>query len=295
MLFTGFPKVKIASLPMQEKLPVLVIVLVTFLLPIIISCAIYIKLIFIKQKTFLNKISPDSNICFSKTSEHNSFNYKLADDDNEIQEQRTKNRRETDASKDIKFSQQMVKAVVEIHNVNDLDNTIARETIIKVEHFKTTEDTSTEVVSGITNNALTRNGNSCNDLYLEKISYHTNENDKTPLEIQNPVTDSDNTRSEAGQGLGNQSNLVSILRESESQCSSVSGIDNIERKGVEDKIRAQLSASQRSLKTNLILLTIFVIIAGSDMIYPTIYAYVAASLLKAAVPILTTVANFGTI
>ncbi len=113
-------------------------------------------------------------------------------------------------------------------------------------------------------------------------------------EIQNPKTSSVNTGS-ATILSGNKINIIRNTRESETQWSSESFIAKIARKDEEDQTRAQLSAARRSLKTNLVLLIVFLLLVFSHFIYPTIYAYVATSLLKAVMPILTTVVNFGTI
>ncbi len=56
---------------MNEILPAILLALNSFLLPIVISCAIYLKLIFIKGKLFFNKIST-----FQKTIEQqNNTNF----------------------------------------------------------------------------------------------------------------------------------------------------------------------------------------------------------------------------
>ena len=63
----------------------------------------------------------------------------------------------------------------------------------------------------------------------------------------------------------------------------------------EEKTTAQMLAATRSLKTNFALGIVFSAIEGTDVIYPTHYTYFLASLLKGIMPIITTVANFGTI
>jgi hypothetical protein len=71
IFFLGWPKVKVLAKPVNEILPAILLALNSFLLPIVISCAIYLKLIFIKGKLFFNKIST-----FQKTIEQqNNTNF----------------------------------------------------------------------------------------------------------------------------------------------------------------------------------------------------------------------------
>jgi hypothetical protein len=58
----------------NEILPAILLALNSFLLPIVISCAIYLKLIFIKRKFFLNKISIIPTIG-TKTEQQNNTNF----------------------------------------------------------------------------------------------------------------------------------------------------------------------------------------------------------------------------
>jgi hypothetical protein len=54
--FLGWPKVKVLGKPFHDVFPVVLLVLNSVILPIIISCGIYIKLICVKRRLFLNKI-----------------------------------------------------------------------------------------------------------------------------------------------------------------------------------------------------------------------------------------------
>jgi hypothetical protein len=58
----------------NEILPAILLALNSFILPIVISCAIYLKLIFIKWKLFLNKISIIPTIG-TKTEQQNNINF----------------------------------------------------------------------------------------------------------------------------------------------------------------------------------------------------------------------------
>ena len=60
-VFLGWPKVKVLAKPVHEILPAILLALNSFILPIIISCAIYLRLISIKKKLFLNKINGVQN------------------------------------------------------------------------------------------------------------------------------------------------------------------------------------------------------------------------------------------
>ena len=55
-LVSGWPHIKILALPFKEVIPFVFLVLSSFLLPIIISCVIYLVLICKKKKIFENKI-----------------------------------------------------------------------------------------------------------------------------------------------------------------------------------------------------------------------------------------------
>ncbi len=67
----------------------------------------------------------------------------------------------------------------------------------------------------------------------------------------------------------------------------------------EEKSKAQMSAAERSIKTNLILGLIFLVSFSSLMFVPNIwrpYCYVIVfSVMKGALPVLTAIANFGTV
>ena len=57
---SGWPHIKVLALPIQKIIPLVFVTLSSFLLPIIISCVIYLVLICKKRKLFENKIE-DSN------------------------------------------------------------------------------------------------------------------------------------------------------------------------------------------------------------------------------------------
>ena len=57
---SGFPNVPVLALPIEEIWPMLLLELIAFLLPILISCFIYLKLISIKNKLFQNTIEIDN-------------------------------------------------------------------------------------------------------------------------------------------------------------------------------------------------------------------------------------------
>ena len=56
MKISGFPKVIILALPMSKKYPVVLLVLAAFLIPVFISSATYVKLIYNRKKIFQNRI-----------------------------------------------------------------------------------------------------------------------------------------------------------------------------------------------------------------------------------------------
>ena len=53
---SGWPQIKVLALPLKEILPLIFMMLTSLLLPIIISCVIYLVLICKKKKLFENKI-----------------------------------------------------------------------------------------------------------------------------------------------------------------------------------------------------------------------------------------------
>jgi len=265
-LILGFPKVRILTLPMEEKMPVLVIVLVTFLLPIIISCAIYIKLIFIKKKIFQNKIAfslEDNDAIRNDSSDLSHPNYKIVDGDNgkEVNSEDTKN--ENSKAVDV-FSQQMVLVVSEIHNECELENKVTNESVNRDQQFHGNLTDSTFESKCDANNAFTEKSS------LEQkpaILYQNTEKRKSLPniekgehvkisleklneiefqnleEIQNPKTSSENTGS-ATILSGNKINIVRNTRERETRWSSESYIAKIVRKDEEEQTRAQLSAAR---------------------------------------------------
>ncbi len=65
------------------------------------------------------------------------------------------------------------------------------------------------------------------------------------------------------------------------------------------KTSAQLAAAKRSLKTNLVLLSTFVVLITIlifvESSIPNYFTVIVFTLMKSAMPILTTMANFGTV
>ena len=58
-LFPGWPKVKVLAKPVHEILPLIFLIMNSYLLPIIISCTVYVKLISAKKRLFLNEVLPE--------------------------------------------------------------------------------------------------------------------------------------------------------------------------------------------------------------------------------------------
>ena len=56
----GWPKVQILAKPVSEIFPVVLLGLNSYLLPITVSCVIYLKLIGIKRRLFVNSVTDAS-------------------------------------------------------------------------------------------------------------------------------------------------------------------------------------------------------------------------------------------
>ena len=89
-------------------------------------------------------------------------------------------------------------------------------------------------------------------------------------------------------------NIESVSNKSET---SVKEIVNATRNETDDLTERQLLAAKRSLKTNLLLIFAFVFVYGIAILLPRreIFCLIVLSVMKGAMPIFTTIANFGTI
>jgi hypothetical protein len=79
----------------------------------------------------------------------------------------------------------------------------------------------------------------------------------------------------------------------------ISSKDTLSKQEEELKTRAQLAAATRSMKTNLILGTMFVLVLSTLMLVPDFwrpYCYVVVfTIMRGTMPLLTAIANFGTV
>ncbi len=80
---------------------------------------------------------------------------------------------------------------------------------------------------------------------------------------------------------------------------NIKEVDDQMKQKSEEKIQAQISAAERSLKTNFVVAGLFFSLFGLLIVMPkTAKAYftiIYFSLLKTALPVLTAIANFGTV
>ena len=63
-------------MPIQKIIPVILLTLNSFMLPIIVSCAIYLKLICIKRRLFLNKVGVIQSEGATTTAQQSSIHFK---------------------------------------------------------------------------------------------------------------------------------------------------------------------------------------------------------------------------
>ena len=213
--FSGWPKEPPLKKPWDQLLTFCLLILSGFLLPILISCFIYLKLIIYKKKMFQNKIEP-----------------------------------------------------LETNNVQPIE---------KQSQFISTELSEMHNVS----HNVPQQSENLTDRVIMPDDFFSNSTIECEADIPSrivPVSEENNKTSE-------------IFSSDEEKMFKMADIERNE---------AQIMASVRSMKTNLVVgccfcVFFFVLLVITPKSLQPFFAAICFSTLRAALPILTTVANFGTV
>jgi hypothetical protein len=126
-------------------------------------------------------------------------------------------------------------------------------------------------------------------------------NPKDQIENVNNMGNSpveDNARANA-ENIEESVQAIAASIVTETVMENIKEVDDQMKQKSEEKIQAQISAAERSLKTNFVVAGLFFSLFGLLIVMPkTAKAYftiIYFSLLKTALPVLTAIANFGTV
>lgn len=346
----GWPRVKILAMSVHEILPLILLVLNSFMLPIISSFVIYLKLICIKRRLFLNKVgviqsegattiaqqseinvrqetqfelendfklqsssscskykegiheknclpcpgvceaqdeemSQKNNLSENKTKLKNlenctpSKNYKTCDPT------QTQNNHQISSSRTVLMESEDIQVISE----EQVDNTLSNSDELCTTSIQTYNNTDLEM--GTISRDILPSGNLLEDTLSKDI-----------LSLENLPTKTISEDNLANDILLKDSlprNNISKVSLSRDILLKDTFSEDILSKQEEEKTKAQLAAASRSMKTNLTLGLIFILLLSTLLLVPEFWRpYLNAitfTLSKGLMPILTAIANFGTV
>jgi hypothetical protein len=271
VIFSGFPYKNILQSSSGEVITLVLITLTCFLLPILASCAISTKLIFFTKKNFLNKV----DLLKKESSEP-----KLAR--NEQPKQPNENTFKVGGVEDaeLKTTAHPILSILE-ESLSEMSNTEPNVVVANAFNYKehNSEQTDSKILVSSNINLLSNSTPINRNVIAEDGSIEKSYTNVSKYIRTRILT----------------SNLSEATTRQDQDVEEITHFDS----EIEKRNKAQVFAAKRCLLINLVLGVLFILSFGLIVVFTSsmrgYFCAVTLNIMKALLPTLTTIANFGTI